>query len=248
MTNPVPGYSVSTAWHLPNTGYWNACNWHTGQDYAAPKGTPIVAARGGAVVHVAMGPAFGDHQFIVRPGDGTQDFYAHTSTRPGNGTHVAIGAHVATVGAEGNVSGPHLHLERHGVISESWPPCSAMQDPMLSHSAGGEVAPPTGWLLPSGTQVYRRYLKYKGHELNADGVSDSVKAWQDMLNHHSIPGGEILPVTGQWFDMTSDETRLCQRSHVPPEDTPYPEGIFVGPTQWEHVRSATGCPYVWVDD
>jgi hypothetical protein len=44
--------------------------------------------------------------------------------------------------------------------------------------------------------------------------------------------------------MTADETRLCQRHHLPPED-PYPEGVYVGPQQFEHVRAATGCPYAW---
>lgn len=240
MVNPVPGYGVTTAYRLPNSGYWNACGWHTGQDYAAPNGTGIVAARGGQVVHTSYGSAFGGKQFAIRPGDGTEDFYAHCSVRPASGITVATGQAIAQVGQEGNATGPHLHFERHN--GYGWA-CGSMADPMTSHNA--QDGQTSGWLFASGHPVYGKYLKWQGHLQNSDGISDSIRAWQDMLNHHSIPGGETLPITGQWFAMTADETRLCQRHHIPPED-PYPEGVYVGPAQFEHVKGATGCPYQWM--
>lgn len=118
MTNPVPGFAISTPYGKRGK-YWS-CNKdangngvHTGCDYAAPAGTTIVAARGGKVKHTSYGTAFGSKQFAILCSDGTEDFYAHTTTRPANGATVATGQAVAKVGAEGNVTGAHLHFERH---------------------------------------------------------------------------------------------------------------------------------------
>jgi len=141
MVNPVPGWAVTTPYRKQGS-HWQTCGWHTGQDYAAPAGTTIVAARGGQVVHVDYGD-MGNHQFVIRPGDGTEDFYAHTTSRPGHMTAVDTGDPVAKVGSEGNSTGPHLHLERH--TRYGWE-CSLMADPMLSHDAPGLQAaaePPT---------------------------------------------------------------------------------------------------------
>jgi murein DD-endopeptidase MepM/ murein hydrolase activator NlpD len=137
VTNPVPGYSVSTPYRKASTGSWTACGWHTGQDYAAPAGTDVVAARPGQVIHVDYGSSLGGHQFVVRPGDGTEDFYAHCSSRPPHGQHVAAGQKVADIGMEGNATGPHLHFERH--TGYGWS-CALMDDPMKSHNDGTDDA------------------------------------------------------------------------------------------------------------
>ena len=134
MTNPVPGHPVTTEWGITGP-HWTGCGWHTGQDYAASQGTAVVAARAGEVRHVNYGSAFGSHQFVIVPGDGTEDFYAHCTTRPPHGERVEQGQHVAAVGCEGNCTGPHLHLERHKQAG-SWS-CSNMDDPMKSHNDGG---------------------------------------------------------------------------------------------------------------
>jgi murein DD-endopeptidase MepM/ murein hydrolase activator NlpD len=138
MVNPVPGYAVSTAYRKTGPN-WKTCGYHTGQDYSAPAGTNVVAARGGIVEHVDYGDYLGYHQFVIRPGDGTEDFYAHTTSRPSDGAYVAAGDYVAEVGEEGNATGPHLHFERHSGYGWS---CSLMVDPMLSHNAGQTSTPP----------------------------------------------------------------------------------------------------------
>lgn len=147
MVNPVPGYSVTTGYKKQGS-HWTTCGWHTGQDYAAPAGTPIVAARGGLVAYVDYGSSFGSHQWVVRPGDGTEDFYAHAKFRPVSGIHVAAGSVLGQVGSEGNATGPHLHFERHS--SYGWG-CSLMQDPMLSHNAGGGSTAPAPEPAPPNT-------------------------------------------------------------------------------------------------
>jgi len=134
---PVPGYAIGTPygrrgpyWSCSPDAYGNGI--HTGADYPAPVGTRVVAARGGKVVYCNHGSAFGSHQLEILPGDGTRDFYAHMTTRtPADGSQVDAGATVGKVGAEGNVTGPHLHFERHAVASGGWS-CSVVRDPAPS--------------------------------------------------------------------------------------------------------------------
>ena len=235
MVNPVPGHSVTTAYHKTGS-HWTTCGWHTGQDYAAPAGTDIVAARGGTVVHVNYGSAFGNHQFVIRPGDGTEDFYAHTSSRPGSGVLVSGGAKVADVGSEGNSTGPHLHFERHK--NYGWN-CNGMDDPMKSHNAGGSsTPPPSGGSYPKPTSktVYLSKLKYGQQD------SDSVWYLQDVLNRHTLSGGQTLPLTGNYLDETDEEVRLCQAQHVPNADPP--KKSYVGPSQASHLFAGSGLTIV----
>ena len=220
MVNPVPGYSVTTGYKKTGS-HWASCGWHTGQDYAAPEGTTIVAARGGTVAHSNYGSAFGNHQFVVKPGDGTEDFYAHTRTRPPNGATFATGEAIAAVGNEGNSTGPHLHFERHAKAGQ-WN-CGNMADPMQSHNAtGGATVPPSGspW---AGGDVWVDKLHYGQME------SDSVKRLQYQLNGVTLPGGQELPITGNYLEMTDHEVRLWQ-SQI--GDTPDPVNeSFLGPKQ-----------------
>lgn len=53
---------------------------------------------------------------------------AHTTTRPADGKRVKIGDQIATVGAEGNVTGPHLHMEYHPTSKGRWS-CSSHANP-----------------------------------------------------------------------------------------------------------------------
>jgi hypothetical protein len=133
---PVPGYGVSTPYGRRGP-YWScdkdaAGNGiHTGQDYAAPSGAKCVAARPGTVAHVNHGSAFGYHQLEVRCADGTADFYAHMRSRAPAGTRVDAGDKVGEVGTEGNVTGAHLHFERHAAGHTGWS-CSIVRDPAPS--------------------------------------------------------------------------------------------------------------------
>ena len=105
---------------------------HTGVDFPAAVGTTVVAARGGRVVYANHGSAFGFHQLEILPGDGTRDFYAHMRTRSvPNGSVVKAGRKIGEVGQEGNVTGPHLHFERHSIAVGSWS-CTVVRDPQPS--------------------------------------------------------------------------------------------------------------------
>jgi len=144
MTNPVPGAAVGTPYGKRGP-YWS-CNRdssgngiHTGVDYPANVGTKVVAARPGTAVYCNHGSAFGYHQLEIRCGDGTRDFYAHMPKRTvADGSKVSAGQQVGTVGAEGNVTGPHLHFERHATETGGWS-CSVVRDPApsINYAASG---------------------------------------------------------------------------------------------------------------
>jgi len=105
---------------------------HTGVDFPAASGTKVTAARPGTAVYANHGSAFGYHQLEIKCSDGTRDFYAHMRTRSvANGAKVQAGQKVGEVGAEGNVTGPHLHFERHNPSTGPWS-CSVVRDPAPS--------------------------------------------------------------------------------------------------------------------
>jgi hypothetical protein len=183
MTNPVPGFSVSTPYGRRGS-YWS-CNEdasgngiHTGVDYAAPSGTKVVAARPGVVQHSSHGSAFGNHQVDI-PCDGTRDFYAHMRSRVPHGTKVEAGDKIGEVGAEGNVTGPHLHFERHKVTSGGWS-CAIITDPQPSidykasgGSGGGEDKDP----MPKHVRGTSDAMKLNGdwQLVDWEGVSGDSK-------------------------------------------------------------------------
>jgi murein DD-endopeptidase MepM/ murein hydrolase activator NlpD len=85
---------------------------HEGQDVFAACGTPLVAAVGGTVKHVAFHERAGN--YVVIAGDDGFDYaYMHLQkpTPLRDGAAVATGDAVGAVGDTGRASGCHLHLE-----------------------------------------------------------------------------------------------------------------------------------------
>jgi septal ring factor EnvC (AmiA/AmiB activator) len=84
---------------------------HTGLDFPAPVGTPVHAVAGGSVTGVGTAGPYGNHVEIAH-GGGLSSLYAHMSKILVQlGQNVAGGDTIGKVGATGNVTGPHLHLE-----------------------------------------------------------------------------------------------------------------------------------------
>ena len=86
---------------------------HDGVDLAAPLGTPIHAAGPGEVTE--SGPATGYGQWVrIRHDDGSVTEYGHMYERfVAVGDTVDGGQRIASVGSEGESTGPHLHFEVH---------------------------------------------------------------------------------------------------------------------------------------
>ena len=93
-------------------------SFHAGTDLAANAGTPIAAFADGVVEFVGESEAYGLY-IQLDHGNGVKSFYCHCSALycP-KGQAVAKGQTIAAVGATGNATGPHLHLElkRDGVL------------------------------------------------------------------------------------------------------------------------------------
>jgi len=87
---------------------------HTGTDYGAPLGTPILAIAAGRVT--VAGPASGYGNLIVIEhnigGQIVASAYGHEERLYVKvGDLVTAGQHIADVGTEGHSTGPHLHFE-----------------------------------------------------------------------------------------------------------------------------------------
>jgi murein DD-endopeptidase MepM/ murein hydrolase activator NlpD len=86
---------------------------HAGLDFAAPVGTPILAAAGGVVSAAEHNAAFGN-MLVIDHGNGLQTLYAHASKlEVREGEIVRKGQQIARVGSTGRSTGAHLHFEVH---------------------------------------------------------------------------------------------------------------------------------------
>lgn len=101
----IPAEGTYTSGWGPRWG-----TFHDGLDIANDVGTPIYAVMDGTVVDA--GPAQGYGQWVVLDhGDDVYTEYGHISSYSvSKGDKVKAGDEIAKMGAEGQVTGPHLHL------------------------------------------------------------------------------------------------------------------------------------------
>ncbi|WP_257132557.1 peptidoglycan DD-metalloendopeptidase family protein [Streptomyces sp. rh195] len=84
---------------------------HTGLDFPAKTGASIRAVDNGQVRTAASGGPYGKH-IEINHGSGLSSLYAHMSAMVAKATEgVTRGQVIGKVGATGNTTGPHLHLE-----------------------------------------------------------------------------------------------------------------------------------------
>lgn len=90
----------------------NTIRAHRGVDYAAPTGTPIIAAGDGRIIQRGRNGGFGNSVTIQHGGNITT-LYAHLSrfATPGRNDRVQQGQVIGYVGQTGLATGPHLHYE-----------------------------------------------------------------------------------------------------------------------------------------
>ncbi len=95
----------------PVTGVWG---FHAGVDFAAARGTPVVAARSGEVIDTGNDSTMGNYILLQHSG-GFTTFYGHLDTVVVSlKDSVTSGMIIGTVGSTGTTTGSHLHFEiRH---------------------------------------------------------------------------------------------------------------------------------------
>jgi murein DD-endopeptidase MepM/ murein hydrolase activator NlpD len=113
LRNPVPNGRFTSGFggrRHPVLGY---SKMHTGVDWAAPRGTPIIASGNGTVEKAGWAGGYG-RQTIIRHANGYETSYNHQSAvakgiKPG--AKVRQGQVIGYVGSTGLVTGNHLHYE-----------------------------------------------------------------------------------------------------------------------------------------
>ncbi|WP_407077383.1 M23 family metallopeptidase [Streptomyces sp. SCSIO 30461] len=127
---PTSSYTI-TSTYGESGSMWSSGQ-HTGLDFAAPTGTPAKAVHGGTVKSAGWSGSYG-YRVVLELEDGTEIWYAHLSSMSVSaGQKVGTGDTVGRVGATGNVTGPHLHLEVHTPSGAGVDPAAWLRDKGLS--------------------------------------------------------------------------------------------------------------------
>ncbi|MEU2448986.1 MULTISPECIES: M23 family metallopeptidase [unclassified Streptomyces] len=136
LAKPAGSYSLPTSAytltsHYGDSGSMWSSGHHTGLDFAAPTGTPVKAVSGGKITSAGWSGAYG-YRIVLELPDGTEIWYCHLSSMSVTSGTVGAGETIGRVGATGNVTGPHLHLEVR---------------------KGGSTMDPLAWLNSKGLNV-----------------------------------------------------------------------------------------------
>ncbi|MGW1011269.1 M23 family metallopeptidase [Streptomyces termitum] len=128
---PLSSYTL-TSTYMQSGSMWSS-GYHTGLDFAAPTGTPLKAVHTGTVKSAGWSGSYG-YRVVLELADGTEVWYCHMSSMTVSaGQSVSTGETIGRVGATGNVTGPHLHME--------------------VHTASGAGIDPAEWLRSKGLTV-----------------------------------------------------------------------------------------------
>lgn len=105
---PTSTYTL-TARFGESSGLWSTT--HTGLDFAAPEGTPLVAVSSGTITSTSYAGAYGNRT-VLKLNNGTRVWYCHQASFAAHeGQTVRPGDLIGYVGSTGNSTGAHLHLE-----------------------------------------------------------------------------------------------------------------------------------------
>lgn len=108
---PLKSYTITSAFGMrvhPVLGYERM---HEGVDMAAPKGTPIYAAKSGKVTVASYQKGGAGNYVVINHGDGFTSIYMHmTNYIVSKGQYVNAGQVIGYVGSTGISTGNHLHF------------------------------------------------------------------------------------------------------------------------------------------
>jgi murein DD-endopeptidase MepM/ murein hydrolase activator NlpD len=93
---------------------------HSGMDFTAPEGAPVLAATNGKVISAGVMGGYGKTVVIEQAGR-IQTRYAHLSQISVQaGQELAAGTPIGAVGSTGRSTGPHLHFEVLTFTPDGW--------------------------------------------------------------------------------------------------------------------------------
>ncbi|MEV0224624.1 M23 family metallopeptidase [Streptomyces sp. NPDC050704] len=128
FTLPTSSYTITSTFGQSGS-LWSSGQ-HTGLDFAAPTGTPLKAVHTGTITEAGWNGSYG-YRTVLTLDDGTEIWYAHQSSISVSvGQKVNTGDVIGRVGATGNVTGAHLHME--------------------VHTSGGDGIDPMAWMRSKG--------------------------------------------------------------------------------------------------
>ena len=142
---PVIGEAFTSSgfgWRLhPIHGEWLM---HSGRDFAAPQGAPVVAALSGRVVSSGPDGGYGIAIVLEHNAPKRRTLYGHFSELyVKDGQKVRQGEVIGRVGSTGLRTGPHLHFELRVPVSGGWKPVDPQEldlarSPQLKTLRGSE--------------------------------------------------------------------------------------------------------------
>jgi murein DD-endopeptidase MepM/ murein hydrolase activator NlpD len=113
MKTPINGARLSSSFGMRKHPIDGFNKMHKGTDFAAPKGTPIMAS-GNGIVKKAGWCGGGGNCVVIKHNSTYQTVYAHMSKFAKgikSGIRVKQGQTIGYVGSTGKSTGPHLHYE-----------------------------------------------------------------------------------------------------------------------------------------
>ncbi|HKJ73082.1 MAG TPA: peptidoglycan DD-metalloendopeptidase family protein, partial [Alphaproteobacteria bacterium] len=113
MRQPVKSARMSSPYGMRHHPVVGRNRMHTGVDWAAPRGTPILAGGDGVVEQAGRKGGYGNY-VLIRHANGFKTAYGHMAgfakgLRPG--VRVSQGQVIGYVGSTGMSTGPHCHYE-----------------------------------------------------------------------------------------------------------------------------------------
>ncbi|WP_296072263.1 M23 family metallopeptidase [uncultured Agrobacterium sp.] len=113
LRNPVPNGRMTSGFGMRRHPVLKFSRMHTGTDWAAPRGTPIIATGNGTVEKAGWASGYGN-QTLIRHANGYVSSYNHQSAIAKGvteGSKVRQGQVIGYVGSTGLSTGAHLHYE-----------------------------------------------------------------------------------------------------------------------------------------
>lgn len=113
LRNPVPNGVFRSPFGMRRHPILGYSRMHTGVDWAAPRGTPIIASGNGVVEKAGWTNGYGN-QTLIRHANGYVTSYSHQNaiaSGVSTGARIRQGQVIGYVGSTGLSTGPHLHYE-----------------------------------------------------------------------------------------------------------------------------------------